>query len=261
MKVVQVIINIVTVCMLAFVFVGAGFMACVAPPTTHALSTVFANDATSPLDRNQLVRVADATRDYSFGSHDLLDLYRTIYDIDVEYRNSVGYSAASTTGVGFPKVDAVTDRTSTDQYATAFRGASELYCYSPETIAHLDDCYKIASTAYPLLIAAAILVLAGLVFTGVACRKRRLGIVLIAAGAIVILSFVALGAWAVIDFRGFFTAFHNVFFSQGNWTFPYDSLLICALPQPFWAGMGALWLLVALLEAVLSILIGRRLAR
>ena len=257
----RVIINIVTAITLALTFVGAGFAVCATPPVTHALSTVFADDATSPLDRNQLVRVADATRDYSFGNHDLGELYRTIYEVDVEYRSSVGYAAASSTGVGFPKIDQVTDKTSIQQLTSAFDGASELYCFSQDTIKHLDDCHSIAATAYPLIIAAAIIAVAGLIFTGVTGRKRRLGIVMLSAGAIVIVAFVALGAWAAIDFQGFFAMFHSLFFSQGNWLFPYDSLLICALPTPFWAGMGVVWLVIALVLSALAIVIGHKFVR
>ena len=97
MKAVRVIVNVLTALMLAFTFVGAGFVVCTTLPITHGLSWVFCDDGTSPFDRNQLSRVADATRDYSFGNHDLLALYQVIYDVDTEYRNSVGYSASSTT--------------------------------------------------------------------------------------------------------------------------------------------------------------------
>lgn len=261
MKAVRVIINIVTAIMLAFALIGAGFAACVASPVTHGLSWVFSDDATSPFDRNQLARVADATRDYAFGNHDLLALYQVIYDVDMEYHDSVGYSAASTTSADFPKVTQVTDRTSVTQLQNAFSGASVMYCYSQAELSHLDDCYVIARLAYPLIIAAAILALAGLIFTGVTGRKRRLGAVFLITGLLVLASFVALGVWAALDFQGFFTAFHSLFFKQGNWTFPYDSLLICALPTPFWIGMGAMWLAVDILLAVILVIIGRKLLK
>ena len=74
-----------------------------------------------------------------------------------------------------------------------------------------------------------------------------------------LVAFIALGAWAVIDFNGLFATFHSVFFSQGNWTFPYDSLLICALPTAFWMGMGVVWLATSAVISILSILIGKRL--
>jgi len=46
---------------------------------------------------------------------------------------------------------------------------------------------------------------------------------------------------AVTDFDTFFSAFHGVFFAEGTWTFPYDSLLIRLFPEPFWAVSGASW--------------------
>ena len=211
--------------------------------------------------RSQLTQVADATRDYSFGNHDLLALYQVIYDVDMEYRDSVGYSASSTTSANYPRVNQVTDRTSLQQLRDAFEGASEMYCYSKETISHLDDCYALSRFSYPLIIAAAILAIAGLVFTGVTDRKRRLGIVLLGAGIFIIVAFIVLGVWAAIDFDAFFTVFHSVFFSKGNWSFPYDSLLICALPTAFWIGMGVVWFVVAVLLSIISILVGKKLVR
>ena len=234
MRVVRVIIGFVATIMLVFSFVGAGFAVCCTSPVTHGLSWVFCDDATSPFDRNQLAKVADATRDYSFGKHDLLSLYQTIYDVDMEYHDSVGFSAASTTSANFPKVTKVTDRTSISQLRDAFSGASEMYCYPEETISHLDDCYSIGRFAYPLIIAAAILV---------------------------IVAIIAVAVYAVLDFQGFFTTFHQIFFSKGNWSFPYDSLVICALPTAFWAGMGVVWLLVSFLISLISILIGAKLVR
>lgn len=253
--------SVVAAIAFAAVLVATGFLACLIPPVTHGLSSVFARDDISPLDRNQLVRVADATRDYSFGSHDELSLYQVIYDVDVEYRDNVGYSAASATSAGFPRVDLVSDRNSLSQLQSAFKGASELYCYSEETISHLDDCYNIVRSAWSSVIAIAIVALAGLIFAGVTGGKRRMHIVLVAAGAIVLVAFAGLGAWALIDFNGFFTAFHSLFFAQGNWTFPYDSLLICSLPTEFWMGMGAVWLAVSALLSILSILVGFKLRK
>lgn len=258
MTVVKGIVSFITAVALAIVFVAAGLAACLAPPFTHALSSLFADDGTSPFSRAQLVQVADATRDYSFGAHDETALYRTIYAVDAELQESIENLGGKVPS-DFPKLSGVTIASSGTQLKAAFDGASEMYCYSSETVSHLDDCYKILATAFPILIVAAAVALVGLVFTGVTGRKRRVGGVLLASGIVVIVAFVALGVWAALDFQTLFATFHKLFFSQGNWQFPYDSLLICALPTAFWMGMGSIWLLVSIVVSALSIFIGAKL--
>ena len=74
--------------------------------------------------------------------------------------------------------------------------------------------------------------------------RRALGGVAQAAGIAVVAVFALLAAWVVVDFNGFFAAFHSLFFANGTWTFSYDSLLITMYPPEFWIGMGAVWLAV-----------------
>ncbi|MBP3867375.1 MAG: DUF1461 domain-containing protein [Eggerthellaceae bacterium] len=260
MKIQNGIAGFIATVALVMVFVGAGFLACLAPPFTHGLSSLFSDDQTSPFNRTQLTQVADATRDYSFFGHDRAALYRAIFQIDVQYRQEV-LSAGGKVPVGFPNVDVVNDANDEMQLASAFVGASELYCYSPESVSHLDDCYSIARTAYVVLAICAIAAIAGLIACGVMGRKRLIGNVLMASGITVFVVFIALGAFAAIDFGRFFALFHGVLFSQGNWTFPYDSLLICALPTEFWVGMGVIWLVGTALVSILSIAIGARLRK
>ena len=259
MDVVRKIVAGVAAVALAVVFVGLGFLVCIAPFVTHGLSSTFSLDDVSPFDRNQLVKVADATRDYSFGAHDKLALYQVIYDVDAEYQNKL-VAAGGMAPADFPVLNAVRDRDDVNQYESAFEYASEMYCYSPQTISHLDDCFAIFNSARSVLIAMAIIAIAALAFTGATGGKRRLGSALFTAGLVVLVLFLAAGVWAVIDFNGLFTTFHQVFFAQqGNWTFPYDSLLICSLPEAFWMGMGAVCLAVAIIVSILSILLGRKL--
>ena len=258
MIIIRKIIAVVTSIALAVTFVGAGFAVCTTPPVTQGLANMFSDDATSPFNRNQLVQVADATRDYSFGNHSRGNLYRAIYQVDVQLKQQIESSGA-TVPADFPKLDLVTDPSDAMQVEAAFATASEVYCFSRDTVSHLDDCYNIATTARTLLIAMALVALVGLVAAGALGGKRKAGNVLLAAGSLVIVAFLAFGAWAVIDFNGFFTTFHGVFFSQGNWEFPYDSLLICALPTAFWMGMGVVWLAVAVLVSILSIVVSKRL--
>lgn len=257
MKIQNVIAAFVATLTLAAVFVGAGFMVCTASPVTHGLSSFFSDDQTSPFSRTQLTQVADATREYSFGNHDRTALYRAIYQVDVQLRQDI-VSSGGKVPQDFPNTDIVKDANDERQLTSSFVGASEMYCFSPDTISHLDDCYRIARVAIVVLAICGIAALAALIASGVLGRRRLLGNVFIASGVVVIVAFVALGTLAVANFDGFFSAFHQIFFSQGNWTFPYDSLLICSLPTVFWVGMGVIWLIVTVLVSILSIAIGAR---
>ena len=95
--------------------------------------------------------------------------------------------------------------------------APEEYTLPADALSHLDDVYH-----------------------GVG--RRALGGVAQAAGIAVVAVFALLAAWVVVDFNGFFAAFHSLFFANGTWTFSYDSLLITMYPPEFWIGMGAVWL-------------------
>ena len=255
MKVARGIFSVITTLALVVTFVAAGLAVCMLPPVTHGLATMFVDDGTSPFSRAQLVQVADATRDYSFGEHDRAALYRAIYQVDMQLRQDIT-SSGGKVPQDFPNLDIVKDTNDGGQLASAFAGASELYCFSPETVSHLDDCYSLARTSLVALAICGIAAIAGLIACGALGRKRLVGNVLMAAGILVIVIFIALGVFAAIDFSRFFTLFHSVFFSQGNWTFPYDSLLICSLPTVFWVGMGIIWLIASALVSILSIAIG-----
>ena len=50
-------------------------------------------------------------------------------------------------------------------------------------------------------------------------------------------------------------------FSQGNWMFYVDSLLICSLPTEFWMGMGVCWLVTSIAASTTSVLAGWRLRK
>lgn len=65
---------------------------------------------------------------------------------------------------------------------------------------------------------------------------------------------IALAVLAIIDWRMFFTEFHNLFF-DGNWAFPEDYTLIRLYPNQFWIDAG-IWLgALVLLFSVVALLI------
>ena len=260
MKVLRALIACIGTIALAITVVAAGFVVCLVPPVTHGLSTLFATSEISPFDRDQLARVADATRDYSFGNHDQAELYRVIYTVDREYADDLAREGKMPGGA-FPGTVSDPATASADDFASAFSGASEVYCYPPDAVSHLDDCNNIVHFAYPFMAVAAIAALAGIVWCAHRGGRRRVGIMLRVGGIVVLAAFAALAIWAIVDFQGFFAAFHGVFFSQGGWTFSYDSLLICALPTAFWMGMGVIWLVVSIALSAIAIIMGGRLIR
>lgn len=139
--------------------------------------------------------------------------------------------------------------------------ASERYVLDAEAMRHLDDVFGVVAKAEPVVLGVAI---AGvLCAVGVCCSagRRAFGGVLLAAGILTIAVFAALGVAALVNFDGLFAAFHGLFFSQGSWVFNADSLLITMYPEPFWVGMGAIWLGVTIVASIAAIGIGTALRR
>lgn len=118
-------------------------------------------------------------------------------------------------------------------------------------VSHLADVQRVMAGAR---IATALSALVVAVWLGFAVVRRRtaeiatalLGAAAICAGAVVVALVVSL-----VSFDVLFTWFHGVFFAQGTWTFPYDSLLIRLFPEPFWAVAGAAWAGLVLVLAAL----------
>ncbi len=64
---------------------------------------------------------------------------------------------------------------------------------------------------------------------------------------------------AVIFFwNAFFTLFHQVFFPQGNWGFPEESLIIQLFPEQFWIASAITVLLLTWIQSFLLFLFAKR---
>ena len=66
----------------------------------------------------------------------------------------------------------------------------------------------------------------------------------------------ALGLLAVVAWRGWFTAFHQIFFTPGSWLFEYSDTLIRLFPEKFWFDSALTLLSVSIIEGLLLALIG-----
>lgn len=125
--------------------------------------------------------------------------------------------------------------------------------FREEEVGHMADVQSLVHLAYLLgVIAAVIMAISFLVLRARYSGGIRRGLF---AGAWVTLGlFGALGTLAVLGWERFFTDFHRLFFSGGNWEFFLDDTLIRLYPPQFWMD-SALTLAGIVLVPVLLILI------
>lgn len=227
-----------SVLLLAITLVAAGFTTVAVPDwATVALSRAYSgcDQPRTPFTSDELTAMAVAGKHYTFDNNNAEELSRAI--------------------------DAANASAEADGRANKLEERSERRSLPADAISHLDDVYHVVSIAKPLLLAIAIVCIAGLAHVAVRVNKRALGRVLTAGGAVVLVSFATLGIWAAVDFYGLFGAFHSLFFQAGTWTFSYDSLLITLYPTAFWMGMAAIWLAATCIASVACIVVGQVLSK
>ena len=217
------------------VIIAAGFGVCTIPKTTEILATYTDANATSPFTTQQLVRAAVAGERYSFIDNDYSALMEVVRSINAEA--GTPYAGASITEIAH---------------------AEDTYTLTPAALLHLDDCFAIANVARAFIIVFAVvgLVLSILLLTKRTDGRRSLSRALHWSSALLALGLVALAVYAFLDFNSFFTAFHKIFFPQGNWTFSASSLLITMYPEGFWVGMGIIWVASSLVCALVIFALG-----
>lgn len=220
----------------AVMIVAAGFGVCLIPKTTEILASYTDKDAVSPFTTDQLVRVAVQGERYSFLDNDYDALMDTIRAINVE---------AGTPYAGLSVSELVTQ-------------ADDAYTLTPDALSHLDDCFAVANVtrAFIIVFAVAGVVLGIVLLTKGPDGRRSCGRALQWAAALLALALIALAVFAFIDFDAFFSAFHGIFFPQGNWTFPARSLLITMYPENFWVGMGIIWVITSLICGIIFFALG-----
>ena len=289
---IHILIMIATCCCLAATLLAVGFAACMQPVATDLFAKAFASNASSPYLDEDLQALARETRDYTVSDHGRSQggspplaepLQATLVS---DHGRSQGGSEAARQRIALATVLAAQHSADGDSpkralwpdtaidllkkpmarenpVATA-QALSRISCrlaLGEDELSHLDDCYTLINSAIPVLWCCAGAALAGLAFLVLSGRRRQAGHVLLCAPAVLAAVMLALGAWAALDFNGFFGAFHGLLFPQGNWTFPAQSLLICMLPLDFWVSMAALWLAVTLAACIIAMLLGRRLSK
>lgn len=256
------------------------------------------NDRT-PFSHDELVDMALAGKRYTFDTNDKGALYQAMYAInqsaEADGRASdrsldvarwdecaaadqtplavYAQKAESTPFYGFASTlsssgTALSDEAkmrvllpNEEHAADIIAAADESSVLDAEAVSHLDDVFAVVMRAEPVVLG--VLCAAVLCAVGVCCSvgRRAFGGVLMAAGAATLVAFAALGIAAAVNFEGLFAAFHGLFFSQGSWVFSPTSLLITMYPEPFWIGMGAIWLGATVVVSALALVVGTALRR
>ena len=263
------IIAMATAVCLAVSLLAAGYVACMAPIVSSALSNAFAQDDLSPYSKDDLVGLSLQIRDYT-----VCDYGRAQGGVQQarETLAEATLAAAERSSASSEKQDewnaqALQAMQSPAWSANPAQAAEELsriscrYALDPSALQHLDDCHALMNRARIALACIAIAGAASLAYLLATRRFRQAGQALFAGPLILAAFMLAAGAWCTVDFNGFFSLFHRILFPQGNWTFPADSLLICSLPLEFWMVMAAVWLAVTLFACIIAMILGRRLTK
>ena len=153
---------------------------------------------------------------------------------EAEYGGAAEMTAGSLTG-----------RTETFQYYLTGEDGVTYACFQPHEAAHMADCRALIGLAGRVcILCLAALALTGLFpATGRRLRtpegRRRLGKGMLTGLGIVLSLAIVLGAWAIEDFDGFFTAFHRIAFTNDGWLLnPRTDLLIRLMPTSFFVALG-----------------------
>lgn len=119
------------------------------------------------------------------------------------------------------------------------REVAGIKAFDESMVDHLVD---VRSLIHRAVIATAVFVAASVALT-IALRRDRRSFrrAIVVGGALPLAAVGALALWAATDFGSFFSWFHSMFFAAGTWTFSSSSLLIQAVPEPFWVAMGGVW--------------------
>ncbi|MGN0035357.1 MAG: DUF1461 domain-containing protein [Coriobacteriales bacterium] len=168
-----------------------------------------------------------------------------------------GYSHAEMVEVA----EGVLDYALGDDDAQLPRGTDDVVVIDDASLAHLRDCRGLFLGVIRLAVASGA---ASVVLAAAFCARRRqrlLGRALVAAAALTLAVLATCLVFALADFNTFFNFLHSFFFAADSWYFPADSLMICALPLPFWMGMAVLWALLVCAFSAAYIALGCRLSR
>jgi integral membrane protein (TIGR01906 family) len=156
---------------------------------------------------------------------------------------------------------AVRDFSLGNDYAAMPTGEDYRTAITPDAISHLLDVRIVFVTS---VLAFVVFLLAILVLLIIAIKRKKAATLahpFIIGGILPLAAAALLGLAVAIDFGAFFTWMHGIFFADGTWTFPADSLLIRSLPFNFWFACAVVWAGCMALLCIISIATGMLISR
>ncbi|MDR1358436.1 MAG: DUF1461 domain-containing protein [Coriobacteriales bacterium] len=201
---------VITLLVAVYIPLAALMVVTSAPVSTALMDDALKQTTQDGADREYLLEVATAVREFSFGDD----------------------AAAMPTG---------------EDYRSSL---------TSDAITHLLDVRVVFLTVEYVSIG---VLLALILLLTLAVRRYRVKILvlpLIVGGGVPLACALVLGVAIAIDFAAFFAWMHSLFFADGTWVFPADSLLIRALPTGFWLSSATVWAVCMVLLCGISIAAG-----
>lgn len=134
--------------------------------------------------------------------------------------------------------------------------------FDAEAVAHLTDVRAVILLARGFTAALTIVLV---VWAALRWRdpdqRAGVGRAMVSGGSLIGGLAAAVALVSVLDFDAVFSAFHKLFFAEGTWTFPSDSLLIRLFPEPFWVLSAASWGALVIAIGAIYIIAGAWLRR
>ncbi|MBI2112781.1 DUF1461 domain-containing protein [Candidatus Woesearchaeota archaeon] len=127
--------------------------------------------------------------------------------------------------------------------------------YTSAELSHLNDVKKVMRMVDFFFYFSLIVII--LMLTYYRKEKEELVTLLYYGGITTLVTLGSIFILSLLFFNQLFTLFHLLFFPQGNWIFPVDSLLIQTFPLDFFIGISKMIFILGLLFALLLIIFPR----
>ncbi len=252
-RIMVIVLSLATTIALAYGLFGAGLLVCTTDSATRSIGSTFSSWDRSVFPEEDMATIAEATRAFAVEGTESDALYDTIRAVIEKNYPALADVLSAGSIEGVDEARTLRSLLGSSSLATL----TERYSLPQDALSHLSDCTTLFTTVRISIGVVGVMGILGLFALGFLRGRRGVGCTLMAAGSIVLIVLVGLGAWAIVDFNSLFTLMHSLFFARGSWLFDADSLLIQLFPEAFWVAMAALWAIVSITISILAVVVGR----